>query len=72
MIGMAGLVEQVEAMVADAGEAAGFDARAWLEQWMTARVPALGLVRPIDLMGTAEGQALVSQVLAQIGSGAYA
>ena len=66
------LVEQVEVMVEEAGSPMGFDARAWLAQWLTAPVPALGGARPIDLMGTMEGQGLVSQTLAQIGSGAYA
>ena len=35
-------------------------------------VPALGGARPIDLMDTMEGQALVSTTLAQLQSGAYA
>jgi putative toxin-antitoxin system antitoxin component (TIGR02293 family) len=72
VIGFARLVGQVEAMVEDAGGAEGFDVRAWLAGWLTRPVPALGGARPIDLMGTMEGQGLVSQTLAQIGSGAYA
>ncbi|MCC6718990.1 MAG: DUF2384 domain-containing protein [Acetobacteraceae bacterium] len=72
VIGFARLVGQVEAMVDEAGGPADFDAREWLAQWLTAPVPALGGARPIDLMGTMEGQGLVSQTLAQIGSGAYA
>ena len=59
-------------MVEDGGGAAGFDARGWLAQWLTGPVPALGNARPIDLMGTVEGQELVSKTLAQVGSGAYA
>jgi uncharacterized protein (DUF2384 family) len=39
---------------------------------MSAPVPALGGTRPLDLMDTMTGQALVSQVLAQMQSGAYA
>lgn len=72
VIGFARLVGQVEAMMEDAGGSADFDARAWLAGWLTSPVPALGGARPIDLMGTMEGQGLVSQTLAQIGSGAYA
>lgn len=72
VIGFARLVGQVEAMVDEAGGPAGFDAREWLAQWLMAPVPALDGARPIDLMGTMEGQGLVSQTLAQIGSGAYA
>ena len=37
-----------------------------------ADMPALGGARPIDLMDTMEGQALVSTTLAQLQSGAYA
>ena len=59
-------------MVEGAGGAAGFDAQGWLAQWLTVAVPALGNARPIDLMGTVEGRSLVSQTLAQMGSGAYA
>ncbi len=72
VIGFARLVGQVEAMVAEGGGAADFDAQAWLADWLVRELPALGGVRPIDLMGTMEGQALVSQVLAQVASGAYA
>jgi hypothetical protein len=34
-------------------------------------VAALGGAVPLDLLGTMEGQALVSQVLGQMASGAY-
>lgn len=69
--GVEGLLEQVEAMLRDGG-IEGFDARAWLAGWMGRPVPALGGVRPEALMGTAAGRARVAQVLAQMGSGAYA
>jgi len=77
VIGFARLVGQVEAMVEEAGVeeaggAADFDAQEWLARWLTTPVPALGGARPIDLMGTMEGQGLVSQTLAQMSSGAYA
>jgi len=72
VIGFARLVGQVERMVSDAGEVASFDARAWLARWLTEPLPALGNVRPLDMMKTMEGQSLVSDKLAQIASGAYA
>ena len=72
MVEFEGLVRQVEAMVEDGGRAPGFDARGWLVRWMTTPVPALGNVRPVDLMGTVEGRSLVTQTLTQIRSGAYA
>lgn len=71
VIGFARLVGQVEAMVEDAGGARGFDAKAWLAGWLVTPVPALGGAAPLDLLGTMEGQALVSQVLGQMQSGAY-
>lgn len=71
VVGFARLVGQVEAMVEEAGEAQGFDAKAWLAGWLVTPVAALGGAVPLDLLGTMEGQALVSQVLAQMASGAY-
>ena len=44
----------------------------WLSGWLRTPVPALGGTRPIDLIDTMEGQALVSQVLTRMQSGAYA
>lgn len=72
VIGFARLVGQVEAMVEDAGDPSGFDARAWLAHWLTEPLPALGNAKPIELMNTMEGQNLVSRTLAQAASGAYA
>ena len=72
VIGAAKLVGQLQAMVEDSGEPAGFDAAAWLSQWLREPIPALGGIRPVDLMDTMEGQALVSQTLAQMEGGAYA
>ena len=69
VIGFARLVGQVEAMTE---EAPGFDARAWLAGWLVQPLPALGHARPIDLMDTMEGQALVARTLDQAVSGAYA
>lgn len=72
LIGMARLVGQVGAMVEECGDAQGFDAATWMSRWLSEPVPALGGARPIELMDTMEGQALVSKTLAQMESGAYA
>jgi putative toxin-antitoxin system antitoxin component (TIGR02293 family) len=72
VIGIARLVGQVEAMVQESGDPQGFDAAAWMSRWLKEPLPALGGARPIDLMDTMEGQALVSTALAQMQSGAYA
>lgn len=71
VIGMARLIGQVQAMTADA-EATGFDAARWTASWLQEPVPALGGARPVDLMDTMEGQGIVSRLLAQMESGAYA
>jgi putative toxin-antitoxin system antitoxin component (TIGR02293 family) len=72
VLGLGRLLGQLQTMVRESGNPAGFDASAWLSAWMSAPVPALGGARPLDLMDTMTGQALVSQVLAQVQSGAYA
>ena len=72
VLGVGRLLGQVQTMVRESGNPEGFDAAAWLSAWMSAPVPALGGARPLDLMDTMTGQALVSQVVAQMQSGAYA
>jgi putative toxin-antitoxin system antitoxin component (TIGR02293 family) len=72
VIGVAKLVGQVQAMVEQSGDPAGFNAPKWLSQWLREPVPALGGQRPVDLLDTIEGQALVAQTLGQMQSGAYA
>lgn len=72
VIGVAKLVGQLEAMVEESGDPEGFDALAWLSRWLSEPSPALGHLKPIDLLDTMEGQALVSRTLAQAQSGAYA
>ena len=72
VLGVGRLLGQLQTMVRESGDADGFDASAWLSAWMSTPVPALGGARPLDLMDTMTGQALVSQVIAQMQSGAYA
>jgi putative toxin-antitoxin system antitoxin component (TIGR02293 family) len=72
VIGMAKLVGQLEAMVQESGDAEAFDAAAWMSRWLSEPLPALGGARPIELMDTMEGQALLSTTLFQMQSGAYA
>lgn len=72
VIGMARLVGQVQAMVEESGDPAGFDAARWVAQWLEAPLAALGGQRPVELMDTAEGQSIVSNLLARMQSGAYA
>lgn len=72
VLGFGRLLGQIQTMVRESGNPEGFDASAWLSAWMSAPAPALGGARPLDLMDTMTGQALVSQVLLQMQSGAYA
>jgi putative toxin-antitoxin system antitoxin component (TIGR02293 family) len=72
VIGMAKLIGQLEAIVEESGDAAGFDAAAWMSRWLREPLPAFGGRCPVELLDTMEGQALIADALAQIQSGAYA
>lgn len=72
VVGLVKLVGQLEAMIEESGDPQDFDAPEWLSTWLREPLPALGGVKPIDLLDTMEGQAMVSQALAQIQSGAFA
>ena len=69
---MAALIGQVATIVEESGDAKGFDAAAWIGQWIETPLPALGNQKPAEFMDTAAGQQLVSQLLAQSQSGAFA
>ena len=66
------LVGQIEAMVEESGNPDRFDAPEWLSRWLREPLPALGGDKPINLLDTMEGQALVSRALAQMQTCAYA
>jgi putative toxin-antitoxin system antitoxin component (TIGR02293 family) len=72
LVGIARLIGQVQTMVEQSGNPEGFDAARWLGRWLDEPLPALGGERPADLMDTAEGRGLVSNLLAMAQSGAYA
>jgi uncharacterized protein (DUF2384 family) len=72
IIGLTRIVGQLEALIQESGNPEGFDAAAWMSCWLNDPVPALGGMRPIDLMDTVEGRVLVSRTLAKLQSGAYA
>ena len=69
---MSKLIGQAQAMVDEAGAMEGVDPAAWIAQWLDQPLPALNHHRPRDLMDTAEGQAMVSQLLGRLQSGVYA
>lgn len=72
VLGLERLVGQVEVMVKQSGNPEGFDANRWVGEWLDSPLPALGGAKPADYMDTMEGQKLVSNLLAQSQSGAYA
>lgn len=71
-LGMARLVGQVQAMVDESGDPEGFNAAEWVAQWLEEPLPALGGQCPAELIDTAEGQAIVSNLLTRMQSGTYA
>ena len=68
---IATLTVRVQGMLAESGEQAGFDARAWLDRWLTGVVPALGNRRPIDVVNGPDDLELVRSLLLRAQSGAY-
>lgn len=72
MVGLQKLIGQVEVMVEQSGNPENFNAAHWLAQWLNEPLPALGNERPADFMDTVEGQELISNLLLQMQTGAYA
>ena len=72
VLGISRLIGQVQAMVETSGNPEGFDAAAWVGVWLDRPLPALGGQRPAELMDTAEGQAVVANMILRSQSGAFA
>jgi putative toxin-antitoxin system antitoxin component (TIGR02293 family) len=72
IIGLQKLIGQVESMVIESGNPAGFNPAKWVATWLDTPSPALGGDKPADYMDTIEGQRIVSNLLAMMQSGAYA
>jgi putative toxin-antitoxin system antitoxin component (TIGR02293 family) len=75
VLGMAKLIGQVETMLEESGDPAqtqGFNAARWLTRWMEEPIPALGGASPSQYMDTIEGQEMISKLLVQMQTGAYA
>lgn len=70
-LGVAKLIGQVETIVQQSGDPKGFDPGRWVAEWIETPQPALGGRRPDQLLDTAEGQRMVSDLLARMQSGAY-
>jgi putative toxin-antitoxin system antitoxin component (TIGR02293 family) len=72
VLGIWRLVGQVDTIVRQSGNPEGFDAAKWVARWLDRPHPALGGKRPAELMDTADGRSLVSDLVARMQSGAYA
>jgi putative toxin-antitoxin system antitoxin component (TIGR02293 family) len=72
ILGVARLISQVRRVVWESGNPTGFDAPLWVAHWLRTPVPALGGRPPMQFMDTAEGRAVVFQLVEQMQSGAYA
>ena len=72
LLGVEALIGQVQAMVAESGDPAGFNAARWMARWINGPVPALGGSTPASYLDTVEGQKVIAQLLAMMQSGAYA
>jgi len=65
------LRDQVQRMVSESGDPTGFDVDIWLTRWLAKPIGALNGATPNSYLDTLEGRALVTKLLAQMGSGAY-
>lgn len=72
VLGIARLVGQVSTVVQESGNPEGFDAAKWVAAWLDRPLQALGGKRPAELMDTADGRGIVSDLVARMQSGAYA
>lgn len=71
-LGILKLIGQVERIVADSGSAPAFDAARWTATWLDTANAALGGRKPGDFVDTVDGRALLSGLIGQMQSGAYA
>jgi uncharacterized protein (DUF2384 family) len=71
VLAIARLVGQADTIVCESGEPEGFNAAEWVSSWLQRPHAALGGKCPGELMGTADGCMLVSDLLARQQSGAY-
>ncbi|WP_167082074.1 antitoxin Xre/MbcA/ParS toxin-binding domain-containing protein [Massilia aquatica] len=72
ILGLMALIGQVDTMVHRHNPDAKFGAAAWLGNWLNNPVGALGGIRPASLLDTMAGMAILSNLLALSGSGAFA
>ena len=69
---IARLVIQVQQIVEQSGNPQGFDASTWVAEWLEQPLPALGGGAPAEYMHSAAGRKVVTSLLSQTQSGAFA
>jgi putative toxin-antitoxin system antitoxin component (TIGR02293 family) len=72
VLALARLIGQAQNIVEESGRAQEFDAALWIAGWLNRPLPALDGRTPEEFVDTAEGQQLMSDLLAQQQPGAYA
>lgn len=72
LLGITRLIGQVERIVRESGDATGFRAAEWMAAWLERPHAALGGRPPAELMDTADGRDIVSDLVARLQSSAYA
>lgn len=65
------LTATVQRLVEESGSSQDFDAHAWLESWLTQKVPALGFKRPAEVLKEPGGFSRVQRILYRAQTGAY-
>lgn len=65
------LILQISKIVSECGASDGFDAKEWVNRWVRTPLPALNNHTPFSLLGSTEGQRIVSNLLATAQSGAF-
>ena len=66
------LTDLVQQILMESGNPEGFNAEAWLQEWLAAPLPAFGNRRPWDVLQEPEGLALIQATLLQIQKGSFA
>lgn len=70
-IAIAELEAQVRRIVRESGRPEGFDAKKWVNEWLTRPQAALGGARPEELLDTDDGRRTLYDFIARQQSGAY-
>jgi len=72
VLGFARLLGQAQSLVEESGSTKVFDAAGWMSAWLYQPLAALDGKSPAKFMDTVDGRALISDLLSQQQSGAYA